>query len=333
MQKNILKFSLFFLSILAAFFSWFSVSRAVTVADSSVWLVPMLWFSFLYIVLSLEFVLVKEKIWPVISIFVGFFLSFIFAPNFWHLLILLFSAIFLHIAYLQTKKDLGLNVKICLPKTLRMGKAFFVLAIALVISSQYYFEAKTVGLLKLPTFDAGTILDNKWAKEILYKFNPDLQKLEDKDLTVDQIILENYQENQAASGDADLLNLAENSQAISPANLQKMQELQKQKVLEAGREQFGKMVNRKLTGSEKVADVMRESINQKIQSIVSPDYTNEKFPVVPFGMAFILFLTVLSLGAFLLRILVHLISIIFWIMLSAKIVSVKKVPVEMEVIE
>jgi len=237
-----------------------------------------------------------------------------------------------------------MNVKLHLPKTLRMGKTFFLLALALAISSQYYFEAKATGLLKPPIFDAGTILENKWAKEILYKINPDLQKLENKDLTVDQMILENFKENQAGlpeiatslqagSGEVDLPKLAQNNQAIPVTNLQKIEELQKQKVLEAGREQLGKMANRKLTGSEKVAAVLTEIMNQKVQSFISPDYADDKFPVVPIGMAIILFLTVLSLGAFLLRILVHLISFIFWILTISKVVSIKKVPVEMEVIE
>jgi hypothetical protein len=115
--------------------------------------------------------------------------------------------------------------------------------------------------------------------------------------------------------------------------LQKIEELRKQKILEVGRESFGKMANRKLTGSEKVVDVVTEIMNQKIQSLVSPNYSDERFPLVPLGMAAILFLTVLSLGAFLARILVHLVSFVFWIFISGRIIQIKKVPVEMEVIE
>lgn len=333
MQKNILKFSLFFISLITAFFFWFSISKAITVSDSSVWLLPMLWFSFLYIIYSLEFILVKEKFLINLSVVVGIFLSLIFAPNFWHFLILLFASMLLSTAYLQIKKDLGQNVKIYLPKTLRMGKTFFILALALVISSQYYFQAKKIGLLKTPTFDIGVILDNKWAKEILYRINPDLQKLEDKNLTVDELILENFEESRAGSGELDLLNLAGSSQVISPVNLQKIEELRKQKILEAGRESFGKMANRKLIGSEKVTDVITEVINQKVQNLVSPNYSNGSFSLVSFGMALVLFLTVLSLGAFIVRILVHVVSFIFWIFISGKIIQVKMVPVEMEVLE
>ncbi|MCX6762003.1 MAG: hypothetical protein NTY33_04175 [Candidatus Moranbacteria bacterium] len=333
MQKNILKFSLFFLSLIAAFFTWFSVSSAITVSGSSVWLVPMLWLSLLYVVYSLKFILVKEKILINLSIGLGIFLSLIFAPNVWHFLILLLASGLVYVSFRQIRSDLGMNVKLHLPKTLRMGKVSFIFALALVISSQYYFEAAAVGLLKLPAFDAGVIVDNKLAQEFLYKINPDLQKLNDKNLTVDQMILQNYEESQVGSGEADLLNLAQDNQAISAVNLQKVQELQKQKILEAGREQMGKMANQKLNGTEKVSTVLTEIMNQKIQSFASPDYANEGFPAVPLGMALILFLTVLSLGAFLLRILVHLISLIFWIFLSTNIVTIKKVPVEMEVIE
>lgn len=221
------------------------------VPASSVWLVPMIWFSLLYVIYSLEFVLVREKLLVSLSIILGIFLSLIFAPNLWHFLILLLASVLLLISDRQVKNDLGQNVKLHLPKTLRMGKVSFVLALALVISSQYYFQASSVGLLKIPSFNASTILENKWARELLCKINPDLQKLD----------------------------------------------------------------------------------NKKIQSFVVPDYESEKLPAVPIIMAGILFLTVLSLGAFLLRILVHLISFIFWILISMEVVKIKKVMAEMEVIE
>jgi hypothetical protein len=333
MQKKIFNFSLFFLSLVAAFFSWFSVSSAITIPDSSVWLVPMLWLSLFYLVYSLEFIVVKEKMLINLSLAVGIFSSLIFAPNMWHFVVLLLAFGLAQLAYRQTSSDLGMNVKLNLPKTLRMGKTAFMLAVALIISSQYYFEATSVGLLKLPTLDASVILENKFAQEVLYKINPDLQKLEDKNLTVDQMILDNYKESQADSGESDLIDLAQSSQVISPANMQKIEQLRDQKVLEAGREQLGKMANRKLTGSEKVSVVMTEIMNQKIQSVVSPDYAEGGFPAVPVGMAFVLFLTVLSLGAFLVRIIVHLASLIFWIFTFSKLVSIKKVSVEMEVIE
>ncbi|MFZ2188905.1 MAG: hypothetical protein WAV73_05080 [Candidatus Moraniibacteriota bacterium] len=333
MQKNILKFALFFFSLIAAFFSWLSLNNAVTVPDSSVWLAPMIWFSLLYIVYSLELVIVSEKSLIILSGVLGFFFSLIFVQNFWHFVAILLAVALFHVSSKQIKDDLGMNVKLDLPKTLRMGKTFFMLALALVISSQYYFQAASEGLLKLPTFDAGAILENKWAKGILYKLNPDLQKLEDKNLTVDQMILDNYRESQANSGEMDLIDLAQGSQVISPANMQKIEQLRDQKVLEAGREQLGKMANRKLAGSEKVSVVMTEIMNQKIQSLVVTDYANEKFPAVPIGMALILFLTVLSLGAFMIRILAQISSLIFWILTSTNVVKIKMVSVEMEVIE
>jgi len=251
MPKKILKFSLFFLSLVVAFFSWLSVSSAINVPNSSVWFLPTIWFALFYIFYSLEFILVSEKFLISLSIILGLFLSLIFAPNLRHALILLLAMVLLFISYRQIRKDLGMNVKLHLPKTLRMGKTAFMLALALVISSQYYFEGKEAGLLKIPSFDAGVILDNKWAQEFLYKINPDLQKMD----------------------------------------------------------------------------------NKKIQGFVVPDYESEKLPAVPVVMAVVLFLTVLSLGAFLARILVHLVSFVFWLLTLAGMVRIKKVPVEMEVIE
>lgn len=259
MQKNILKFSLLFLSLLVSFFAWLSVSNAITVFNYSIWLVPMTWFSLVYILFSLEFILIPEKLLCGLSIMLGFFLSLFFVPNFWHMGFLFIASIILFVAYRQIKNDLSSRVKLCVPKNLQAGKTFFVLALALAISSQYYFQAKAIGLLKLPAFDAGVILNNNWTKEFLYKLSPDLQKMGDENLTI--------------------------------------------------------------------------FMNQKIQSLISPNYANEKFPIIPISMAVVLFLTVLSLGAFGVRFLVHFVNFVFWILILTKVVSVKKIPVEMEVIE
>lgn len=258
MQKNILKFSLLSLSFVVSFFAWLSVSNAITMINYSIWLVPMIWFSLVYILFSLEFILIPEKLWCGVSIMLGFFLSLFFVHNFWHIGFLFIASILLFEAYRQIKNDLNSRVRLCLPKNLQAGKTFFVLALAIAISSQYYFQAKAIGLLKLPTFDASVILNSNWTKEFLYKLSPDLQKMGDENLTI--------------------------------------------------------------------------LVNQKIQSLVSPNYANEKFPVIPISMAFILFLTILSLGAFMIRFLVHLVNFIFWILILTKVVSVKKIPVEMEVI-
>jgi hypothetical protein len=333
MKKNILKFSLFFLSLAVAFFAWFCLSNAITVPNSSVWFLPMIWFSLFYIIYSLEFVLVSEKLLISFSIILGIFSSLIFVHTFWHFLVLLLATSFFFLSFRQIKHDLSQNVKLCLPKTLRMGKISFIFALALVISSQYYFQTKAIGLLKLPVFDADVILENSWIRNILHKLNPDLQKLENKNLTVDEFILENYQENMDSPDASNLSSQISNGQIISPANLEKMRALQKQQILEAGRKQFGKMADQTLTGSEKVSNVLAESLNRKIQSLVSPDYASSGFPTVPIGMATILFLTVLSLGAFLVRILVYPIDGVFWIFLSTKVITIKKVPVEMEMLE
>ncbi len=333
MRKNILKFSLLFLSFAVAFFAWFSLNNAILIPNSSVWLVPMIWFSLFYIVYSLEFILISEKLLINLSIALGIFLSLIFVHIIWHFLFLLLAIGLFVISFKQIKNDLGQNVKLYLPKTLRMGKVSFIFALALVISSQYYFQAKAVGLLKFPVFDVGVILENSLVRNILYKLNPDLQKINDKNLTVDQMILQNYQASQILGEKSELLSVTQGNQAILSVDLQKIEELQKQKILEAGRAQLGKMANRTLTGSEKVMDVFTIIVNQKIQSLISPDYAYKNFPVIPIYMAIILFLTVLSLGAFLSRILVHLINFIFWILILTKIVEIKKVPVEMEVIK
>ncbi len=333
MRKNILKFSLFFLSFVVAFFAWLSLNNAILIPNSSVWLVPMIWFSLFYIVYSLEFILISEKLLINLSIVLGIFLSLIFVHTIWHIAFLLLAIGLFIVSSRQIKNDLGQNVKLYLPKTLRMGKVFFIFALTLAISSQYYFQAKAVGLLKLPVFDVGAILENSLARNILYKLNPDLQKLNDKNLTVDQMILQNYQASQIVDEKTELLKLAQGNQIILSIDLQKIEELQKQKILEAGREQLGKMANQTLTGSERVTDVFTKIVNQKIQNLISPDYASENFPTIPIYMAIVLFLTVLSLGVFLSRILVYLISFIFWIFILTKIIEIQKVTAEMEVIK
>lgn len=318
---------------MSAGFSWLSVSRAITVENSSTWLTPILWFSLFYTALSLEFVLVKEKIWLWLTIILGLLFSLIFVQNFAHLAILLLAIGLLLISLLEIKKDLDLNVKIHLPKTLRMGKTYFVLALALAISSQYYFQAKSAGLLKIPSFNVGEILNNNYTKKFLYNINPDFQKLEDENLTIDELILDNYEKNLENDQESPFSELIKSGQDIPLANFQILEELKKQKILEVGREQFGEMAGRELAGTEKVTEVLTDVVNQKISSFASPNLSSGSFSAIPIAMTAILFLTIISLGAFILRFLVHLVGFIFWLLLSLKAIKVVKAPVEMEVIE
>ena len=334
MKKDVLKFTLFLFVLLAAYFSWFSVSQAITVVGSSVWLVPMICFSLFYILLALEFVLVEELQWTKLSFFLGLFSSLIFVLSWAHLLILIIAGFLMFVSLCQIRKDLDNNIEIALIKSLRMGRTFFILALALAISSQYYFQAEEAGLTKIPTFDAGEFLSNNWVRKTVYGLVPDMQKLENKNQTVDEYIVENYKANATASSDIDsqILTYVEGSQKISPAALQKLEDLKQQKILEAGREQLGKMAGRSLNGSEKVGDIFIVIINNRINGFFNANVSSNNGLSVPGVMSVVFFLTILSLSSFMVRFLAYITEFIFWLLLKSKVVIVKKKPVEMEII-
>lgn len=321
MKNTILKFSLFTLTLAAAFFSWLAVEQAINNPEASVWMAPTIWFSLFFIIFSLSAVSIKEKHLLALEVFLALTISLIFAVSFWHLIIVILGFLFISLAVGKIKKDLELNIRIDLWKTLHAGRTIIIFSLSLIIASQYYFSIRDSGAEKLiPKFKMEG-LSSSLTSKVLSSIYPEFKNLGEDDLTVDQLLLETQKKQLEQKGGME--------------NIQnKISDINQNVILEQGRKQISQMTGAEITGQERVADLFSETINNKINSFVVPNLgDNKNFSILPIVMAIFLFLTVISLGSFLSSLWILLVKAIFIILVKIGVVSIARIQKEVEVIQ
>jgi hypothetical protein len=321
-KQKILKYGLIFLTMLSSFAAWFSVSRAINIPTAGSWSAPILWFSLFFISLSLCLVLIKRLVWVEIITGISFFFSlfFVLASGgiFHHALIIFLCFLIASRGIERIRQDLKLNIKVDLWKTLRTGSAYLMLAIALIIASQYYGETKNISLQKtLPEFKLNAFSE-KLTSKILASINPDFKNLEEESISVDQFVLKASREQFANNQ-----NLAGIDQVLFGDN----QAL----VLAEGRQQLSNLSGMKLNGQEKLADIFSSIVNDKVKDFIAPSFSEDsQLPLLHLILAGALFLTVLSLGSFLGIFLLPLTKLIFAGLRKIGLVDVIKIQKEVE---
>lgn len=349
MKKNILKYVLPSLMIVASFFAWLSVYRAMKIPETSIWMVPAICFSLYVILICLVAVLVRQEIVVELVITFSFLLSLLFTFSVGYLLILVLCILLMLYAVRNIRNDLDLNVKISLWKSLYTGKFKIALALAIIISSQYFFfVSKTDGQKTVPNFDVSS-MTSKLVEPILGIINPEFKKIQQDGLTVDQFILENQKNSESTF----LLNNEETIDKQIPADLpSKQRESLKQQTLqqindsqaqllqknndliqEQGRKQLSEMVGRDLQGDEKIADVFAGFIDKKINDFFQPEM-GEDAPssLLSYIVTVVLFLTIWPIGSVLALVWFIIVISIFKILLYFGLVEIKTITVEREMI-
>lgn len=305
-KKNILKYSLIILTLSFSFLTWNAIDRAINVAEASLWIVPIIFFSLLFIFLSLLIFCVRGSLAIQTTSFLAIFSSAIFIFNPFHLLILFLSWGLFAIAIWKVKGDLELNIKVDCYKSIRAGSTFMILALSVAIASHYFFETKNTRLENIiPKFDMTGML-NKIAPKIIASVNPEFKDLANKDLTVDQWILETEKEKIAEVG------------KVNPL----FEETGRNMVLQEGRAQLSEFTGMNITGQEKMAGIISQMVGNKISNFVAPNYADGKFPTFPLAVSGALFLTLFSLGSFLRPFWAWIVEFLFWIIRKMKFVKI-----------
>lgn len=314
---------LFPLIIAFSSLGFWSVEQAITVNGASVWLVPILWFSFLFLIIVLSFILIKDEKIVNLVISISFLISFLFSFDFYRILFFLFAVLLVIISQRKIKRDLERNIKIDLGKSISTGKTFLLLALSLLITSQYYSEIKDKGIATtVPKVEMSEIYGSLTPK-ILSAINPQYQNISTENVTVDEFILEN-EKNQMGSY-LDNMNIP-NAELLIDAS--------QQMILEEGRQKFSDLSGQAITGSEKVTDIFSVIINKKVDDyLVSPFLKGDNQPIFPAILAFILFFTVVSLSGLVARLLVWIIILLFKIFIKLGWVKVNRVMMEVERID
>jgi len=317
MKKKILKYSLIFLTLVSSFLTWNAIDRAINVPAASLWLGPIVFFSLTFIFLSLITISIKERSAVQLAALGTIFFSLIFTPSIFHLAVLILSYILFSVAVGKARDDLQFSIKVDFYKSVRAGSTFLMLALSLAIASHYFFETKNTRLENIiPKFDMSGMV-NKIAPKIITYVNPEFKNIEDKNLTVDQWILETEKDKLAEVG------------KLNPA----FAETGKDMVLKEGRAQLAEFTGFKISGQERMADIIMQMVSNKISNFVAPNYSNGGFPIFPLAVSGALFLTLFSLGSFLRPFWTWIAQFIFWLLRKIKLVKIVEELRDVEVIQ
>lgn len=356
MNKTLQK-TLIALVLISAMFSWISVDRAIRIPDSSTWVVPMLWFSLFAIIIFLMTVFIKEKRTLIVAVAIALSFSLFFAPNPFHFLFLLASLLFAKWGIRNIQKDLGLNVKISLWKSFWAGKMQILFALAILISSQYFFTLESIdGQKNMPKLDvSGSMI--KMIMPILGIANPAFKGMSEDGLTVDQWLLNAQKENGVGgvfgSVEEEFIDAqldaklppgipAEQREILKQEAMRKMTETQSQLsqknkdlILVEMRKQFSKSVSQDLKGDEKIAEVLASVVSNKMNEVMQTQLKGGGTveAMLPLVYALILFLTIFSLGSLLSRIWFLLAIAIFSVLVKIGLVKIGKELVEKESVQ
>jgi len=306
-------FLLLFFSILG----WNSVHRAINIKGASNWLVPVAFFSLIFIFFTLLSMSSHRRLFFQLALIFSIFFGLIFIFDFWYLGLLILAYLFLTISISKIRKDRDINIKVSFYKSIRAGSVFATLAFSLAISSHYFFEVRNARLEDIiPKIDLSSAVE-KIAPKIISSVNPDFKNLENSDLTVDEWIWETQIvpqkemlgfEGELGGAEKDLL-------------------------LQEGRKQITEFSGLEISGQEKVSDVISKSIGQKTNDFISKNYSKSKFPAFPFAASIILFLTVYSLSSLSRPFLIWISQSIFWIFRKLGIVKIAEELRDVEIIQ
>lgn len=352
MQKTILKYGLFVFVLVSGALSWFSVFNVSKISGADAWIFSIIFFSLFIIAMCLAAILVSQEIALEIVVAITFLLSLIFTFSLWYLGILLLAIILILSGLREIKKDLDLNINIDLWKSLYTGKFKIVLALAILISSQYFFMTNSLEKQKpVPKLDFSSIT-SKMIEPILSVINPNFKPKQNEDLTVDQFIIQSQQDNEGN----DLLNQIVPDEIIEqqmPKNLppEKREELKNETrkqladsgaqimqknnelILQQGRQQLSQMTGREVTGNEKIADVFARLIDTKINDFFQPKIKGDsQSSFYSYVVSAVLFLTIWPLGSVMAVLWFIIVMLIFKILVYFKWVEIKRITVEKEVI-
>ena len=351
MKKQILKYSLIFLTLGTFFFAWKSVHVVINNSGSADWIIPAGWFLFALVLASLDAILIKRFYILAILFFVSFSLSFVFVWNGWHAPTLLLGALFFYLGAIRVRRDLKMNLRIDLWKSLRFGRIFFVLAVSMLITSQYYFEIKNRDPAEfvLELDFSGGVFDTAVSR-IIPLVVPGLEIDDGEDITVDEFIIGTQRSTAnsargATDEEMEKMIVDQFGSDLSPTEKEalKNQAIRKmdsamagseELILKEGRRQFSEIVGMELSGDEKVSEVFSDMLNNKVNEFFgSEKYDSDQLSFLPAAFAAILFLSVFSLGSFFSPVWMMLSWLVFFVLNRLKVIEVKKVPAEMEVIE
>jgi hypothetical protein len=344
-KKTVFRAILLILILIFSCLGWLGVDRVVATQQGRDWVGPIVWFSLAIPLACLVSIVSDRRPWVFLAAGFLFLPSLFLAWSAGHPALLLLSTLLALAGLRRMREDVDSRIRIRLNKSLHLGMFLMVAACSLAVSSHYYARVRELPLEDLlPRFEMGDA-SGKLFMRTLASFNPQLEQVDRQDFTIDDLILAFQSDPSGGPSDQDILKASgmRPDDPAAKAQLLKFRkemaasgaaELQKELLLKEGRRQFSEIVGRDLTGNERAFDVFSEMINRKMTAYFAPSASDGlPVPALPFVLASLLFLTLLSLGSLLQWVWILLAALLFFLSVRLGAVTIKKTAVEKEVLD
>lgn len=313
---------------LCSFEAWQSFSLVMTDgAALSMWW-PISWFSVLATIFFLGTIVWKRPFLRIVGAALVFFpgLLFIHSPE--YIIAGVISTACMYWGGTSVAQECEERTRFHFFKNVRAGSFLFVLGLSLLLSSGYYVSLKNVSWEEMvPRFRVGDQMTR-----IIFKVagftNPSFAKLSEGEMTVDEFLLSLEQNQQRTdtppqtnTSQQDLLNAyPQMKQFLDGKSLplslgSKSPKTAEELFLDGGRLQIASLVGRPVTGDEKISDILSTAVQNKLVTFLSGEKSTQHVPsqAIPFFLAFLLFLTLLSFASLLVPICILSAQWIFWL--------------------
>ncbi len=324
MKKQIVKYAELGLMVITAFFLWKTSFNIMKTSQTESWWLPISAFALFFVFWSLGAILVKNNQLFFIATLISLFSGLFFVQSFQFAVIIAISLLILWFGRKLVREELSSRIKISIWNSLRIERRFFVFAVAIIITSQYYFGSGfSDDYKKLPKMNIGErqIL---WSMRIISKINPkfigDYENI--NAMTVDDFIASKIANN-------------EPSDETSQRNLMNgFKEKKNVTMVESGRKNFSDMLGENISGNEKLIEVFAKIINKKINKIldVNIGYMDQRIPIMHGVFTTLLFLSIVSIGMLISPLLIVAVWALFKLMILFGFVSIAKKEAEIEII-
>jgi len=326
-------------SVVFSFLFWFSVEKIVTTLETEAWSQPVVFFSAFFISWSLGIILAKDNGWLRLASLLPLITGICFVLNWKHLVMIVLAGLLTWLAIIYIKKEIDSRTSISIWNSLRVGRRFFIIAIALIVASHYYFNHSQLS----ETGDAPKIKlgqQQAWlATKIISAIDPDLKASEMDDLTIDDFIkrkVDIESQSQALQIEEQIRNEGDIPNGLWDGLTGgiNIEELEEEIILQENRKGISEIAGKEVEGNEKMIDVVSDIINSKINEIFSSKkgFNGPTGLLIPWLLTLVLFLTVASFGVFVSPLLIFIVWVLFKILIGFKLVTIEKKETMMEII-
>ncbi|MFZ1654556.1 MAG: hypothetical protein WBO92_01020 [Candidatus Moraniibacteriota bacterium] len=318
-RRPIIALVLLFAAAGVTYFGFSSVTDAVLVEGASVFVAPAAWFFIALILFAIGALVWRERAYQLVASVVLVAPSFFFTPTLVHAAVILIASLSLFIGLLHVSRELGARVRLSLYRSVAVGMSPIILAVSLVISSQYYAHINTLAWDQLvPSFDLAEG-SGAWLLRIAGTLSPSLATLQDRNLSVDTFLSELRPAIEVGGPEETLSNGV--GEAVRQAELIR------------SKMELSRLLGRSVSGDESMNSILSEALRKKTVAFVSGDATDAaKVPFLPFFLSILLFFTVFPIGSLLAPPALSLATVIFAFLVRSGFVTLKHVTVEQDVI-